>query len=142
MYGALNNSGYRVLDFLAANSTKDHSLHDINVGLSFLIPISEIRGILNVFHQEGYITMLFIVDDLLDLESKAENRFKITPQGKSFYLEQQGFRKYGRQAMADLEDDYPDADEQKHKRRNMIIGFALILIIAFATIILVPILNS
>ena len=142
MYGTLNESGFRVLGFLANNPAKEHSLSEINAGLSYIVPSHEIEGILTVFHQAGYITQLFIVDDLLDLESRAENKYKITSKGEVFYLEQDGYRKYGRQAITDLEDDYPDADEEKRKRRNMLIGFALILLIALATVILVPILNS
>ncbi|MHA1187449.1 MAG: hypothetical protein ACTSXA_09955 [Candidatus Heimdallarchaeota archaeon] len=142
MYGSLNQSGFQVLKFLTNNSTKEHSLSDINVGISYKVPIHEIEEILQVFHQAGYITQLFIVDDLLDIESRAENRYKITSQGELFFLEQEGYRKHGQPAIADLEEDYPDADEEKRKRRNMLIGFALILIIALATVILVPILNG
>ena len=99
------------------------------------------KEILKVFHQAGYITQLFVVDDVLDFDSNAENRYKITSQGELYYLEQDGYRKYGHQTMADL-DDYPDAADQKRKRRNMILGFAIILLIALAIVTLVPILNS
>ena len=142
MYGSLNHSGFQLLKFLANNSTKDHSLSDINVGIKYMVPAYEIEEILQVFHQEGYITQLFVVDDLLDVESRAENRYKITSQGELFFLEQEGIKKYGQPAIADLEDDYQNDNEEKSKRRNMLIGFALIVIIALATVILVPILNS
>jgi hypothetical protein len=92
MLNTLNESGYRVLKFLAKNSTRDHSLSEINAGIAYLLPPHEIDGILKVFHQAGYITMLITVNDVLDLDSKAENRYKITSQGELFWLEQQGFR--------------------------------------------------
>jgi len=135
MYGTLNESGFRVLRFLANNPTKEHNLSEINAGLSYIVPSHEIEGILTVFHQAGYITQLFIVDDILDLESRAENKYKITSKGEMFYLEQDGYRKYGRQAIADLEDDTPEGTDQKRKNRNMIIGFALILLIALTIVI-------
>ena len=137
MYGTLNHNGFHILKFLANNSTKDHSLSDINVGIKYLVPVYEIEEILKVFHQEGYITQLFVVDDLLDVESRAENRYKITSQGELFFLEQEGFRKYGQPAITDLEDDYPEAADEKRKNRNRIIAFALILLIALTTVILV-----
>jgi len=142
MYETLNESGFRVLEFLAKNSTKDHNPNEINAGLSYTVPKHEIEGILQAFYQPGYVVEVFTVENVTDLNSKAEIRYKITSKGELFYLEQDGFRKYGRQAIADLEEDYPDADEQKRKRRNMLIGFALIMIIALATVILVPILNG
>ena len=133
MYSSLNDSGYRVLEYLGTHSTTDHNINDINAGLSYLLAAYEIEGILKVFHQE---------DNVLDMDSKAETRYKITSQGNLFWLEQQGFRKYGRQTITDLEEDYPDAAEEKRKRRNMLIAFALILIIGLATVILVPVLNG
>ena len=142
MYSSLNDSGYRVLEYLGTHSTTDHNINDINAGLSYLLAAYEIEGILKVFHQEGYISEVFTVDNVLDMDSKAETRYKITSQGNLFWLEQQGFRKYGRQTITDLEEDYPDAAEEKRKRRNMLIAFALILIIGLATVILVPVLNG
>ena len=139
MYGSLNDSGLRILEFLANNSSKEHNLIEINKGVSYMVPSYEIEEILNVFHQLGYTTQLFIVDELLDVESRAENKYKITSKGELFYLEQNGLRKHGQQAIDDLEEeeDTPDAADQKRKNRNKMIAFALIILIAITTLVLV-----
>jgi len=129
---ALNNHSYKDL-------TQDEIIIEMSKEITYIpIVASEFKLILDNLRSHGHITETFTVANVLDLDSKAETKYKITSAGISRcaqIISQMESRAY---AQIDFEREY---DSKKKSNRRWLIGCAIGFVVLI-TIMIVVILAS
>ncbi len=130
---------FQILKVLYNKSNEKLTYNEIDIAVALVYPIntSELKMMLENLRNNNYIKM-YMETNLLDLDSKTEYKYQITPTGISKYFEistQMESRAYH-------QSEYEEEEETRKKsNRRWLIGCAIAFVVLI-TIMIVVILSS